>query len=130
MREPNRVWVSDMTYLHTRQGFAFLAVEIDLFSRKVISWNLDRHLRDELITRTISEAVAYRRLVKPVLFHSDQGSQYSSRRTRRYLQVHGIEASMSRRGNCYDNAVAESFFSNLKKELGRRVCYPTHEAAE
>ena len=71
--EPNRVWVSDMTYLHTRQGLAFLAVVIDLFSRKVISWSLDRHMRDELITRTIGDAIAYRRPIKPVLFHSDQG---------------------------------------------------------
>lgn len=122
--------MSDITYLNTHKGFAFLAVVIDLLSRKVVSWNISRHMRDELITRTVGDAVAQLGRVTPILFHSDQGSQYSSRRIRCYLEAHCIMVTMSFRGTCYDNAVAESFFSNLKKELRRRVCYPSYEAAE
>ena len=110
---PNKVWVSDITYIPCLQGMLYLAVILDLYSRKVIGWQLVGHMRAELIGDTIDVAVA-RRGTLPALFHSDRGSQYVSDLVEEKLL--GVTISMSRKGNCWDNAVAESFFGTLKSE--------------
>lgn len=111
--QPNKVWVSDITYIPSRQGMLYLAVILDLYSRQVVSWQLADHMRSELIGEVIDIAVA-RRGVLPELFHSDRGSQYVSELVGGKLL--GVTISMSRKGNCWDNAVAESFFGTLKSE--------------
>lgn len=128
-QEPDAVWVTDITYIRTLQGWLYLAVVLDLFSRKVIGWSMKSTLAKEIVLDAILMAVWNRKPTRPVIIHSDQGSQYSSDEWQRFCQQHQLEASMSRRGNCYDNAVAESFFSSLKKE---RICnqvYHTRDKA-
>jgi putative transposase len=114
---PNRVWVGDITAVRTRAGWLYLAVVIDLFSRRVVGWAADTHMRTELVLAALSQAVRLRRPERGLIFHSDRGVQYASREYRDYLGRHGIKQSMSRKGDCWDNAVAESFFSTLKTEL-------------
>ena len=110
---PNKVWVSDITYIATAQGWVYLAVVIDLFSRMVIGWQLGNHMRAELVCEAVQNAQV-RRDCLPKLFHSDRGSQYVSEAMEE--QLRGVVISMSRKGNCWDNAVAESFFGTLKTE--------------
>ena len=129
VNQPNLWWVSDITYIHTQEGFLFLAVVMDLFSRMIIGWSMSARITEELTLDALLAAYWRRKPDEKVYFHSDQGSQYTSRRFRQLLQTLNIEASMSRRGNCYDNAVAESFFSNLKKEKIRRKKYKTRDEA-
>jgi transposase InsO family protein len=126
---PDRKWVSDFTYIHTRQGLLFLAVVIDLFSRKVVGWSMQEHMRTELVADALSMALETRRPGKGLLHHSDRGTQYASADYRQLLAAHGAESSMSRTGNCYDNAVAESFFGTLKTERVYRRDYATIEQA-
>jgi len=114
---PNRVWACDLTYLWTEQGWLYLWVVLDLFSRRVIGWSMTEHMRAEGAMEALKMALAHRRPKEALLHHSDRGSQYACGDYRDLLDQHGIEASMSRAGNCYDNAVAESFFSTLKTEL-------------
>jgi transposase InsO family protein len=111
--EPNTVWVSDITYIPYRHGMLYLSVVLDLHSRKVIGWQLANHMKAELVSETIERAIV-RRGCLPKLFHSDRGSQYVSELVANKLQ--GVTISMSRKGNCWDNAVAESFFGTLKLE--------------
>lgn len=115
--EPNRVWVGDVTALLTRSGWVFLAVLIDLSSRRVVGWAVSRFNDTELALEALEMALRLRRPQKGLIHHTDRGSPYASRDYRETLAVHGIRASMSRKGNCWDNAVAESFFSSLKFEV-------------
>ena len=114
--EPNKWWVSDITYIHTQEGFLFLAVVMDLYARNIVGWSMSHRMTDDLVLDALTMAYWRRRPKTVVKLHSDQGSQYNSRNFARLLKQLNIEPSMSRRGNCWDNAVAESFFSNLKKE--------------
>lgn len=124
--QPNEVWVSDITYIATAAGWAYLAVIIDLYSRRVIGWQLAEHMRAELVCQAAQQAIA-RRSTLPALFHSERGSQYVSDELEHVLP--GVTLSMSRRGNCWDNAVAESFFGTLKGEHVAHETYRTHHEA-
>jgi len=126
---PDEAWVSDITYLRTWQGWLYLAVVVDLYSRKVVGWSMKPTLAKELALDALLMAVWRRKPQAPVLVHSDQGSQYGSDEWRRFCTAHNLEPSMSRRGNCWDNAVAESFFSSLKKERVKKRIYKTRDLA-
>ena len=123
--EPNKVWVTDITYLRTCEGWLYLAVVIDLFSRQVIGWSMSSRIDKELAMSALLMAVWRRKPATEVLVHSDQGSQFSSYDWRDFLVSHNLVQSMSRRGNCHDNAVAETFFQLLKRERARRKVYAT-----
>ena len=112
----NQIWVSDITYIPTRQGFLYLSAIMDLFSRKLIGWRCDDHLKSSLIIDAFKMAITRRKSSNNMLLHSDRGIQYASNESRSFLQKHNIQPSMSRKGNCYDNAAMESFFSLLKTE--------------
>ena len=129
VERPDQAWVTDITYLRTWQGWLYLAVVVDLYSRKVVGWSMKPTLAKELALDALLMAVWRRRPRVPVLVHSDQGSQYGSDAWRRFCTAHNLEPSMSRRGNCWDNAVAESFFSSLKKERIKKRIYKTRELA-
>jgi putative transposase len=126
--KPNTAWVTDITYIRTWQGWLYLAVVMDLFSRKIVGWSTGPTIARDLILNAVMIAVRRRR-PKQALIHSDQGSQYGSDDWRRFCKTNGLEPSMSRRGNCWDNAVAESFFSSLKKERVRKRIYKNRDAA-
>lgn len=126
---PNQWWVSDITYIRTQEGFLFLVVVMDLFARNIVGWSMSHRITDDLVLDALTMAHWRRRPNDTVMLHSDQGSQYSSRACTKLLEALDIEPSMSRRGNCHDNAVAESFFANLKKEKVRRKKYRTREEA-
>ena len=128
--EPDKAWVADITYIWTNQGWIYLAVVIDLFSRLVVGWSMADHMRAELVLNALRAALGHRAPSEEgLVFHSDRGSQYASDAYRAALREHGIVCSMSRKGNCWDNAVAESFFSSLKTELVHRTVFLTHESA-
>jgi putative transposase len=141
---PDRAWVPDITYIRTWQGWLYLAVVMDLFARKVVGWSMKPTLARELVLDAILMAVWRRKPREPVLdailmavwrrkpkrkvlIHSDQGTQYGSNDWLRFCRDHDLEPSMSRRGNCWDNAVVESFFSSLKKERIKKRVYKTRE---
>jgi putative transposase len=116
--EPDRVWVADMTYIWTGEGWLYLAVIIDLFSRRVVGWSMADHMRTELVLTALEAALGQRNASpQGLMFHSDRGSQYASADYQIALQTADIQGSMSRRANCWDNAVAESFFGTIKTEL-------------
>ena len=125
----DQVWVTDITYIRTHEGWAYLAVVIDLFSRRVIGWSLQARMTTDLALQALLMAIWRRKPKQKVIIHSDQGSQFTSHEWQTFLKTHNLEASMSRRGNCYDNAVAESFFQLLKRERIRRKTYATREDA-
>ena len=127
---PNQVWVTDITYIRTWAGFLYLAVVMDLYSRKIIGWSMKTSLRREIVIDALLMAVWRRKPKGEVVVHSDQGSQYGSYDCRKFLKDHNLKPSMSRRGNCWDNAVMESFFSSLKKERIRRRVYHTIDEAK
>lgn len=127
---PNQWWVSDITYIHTHEGFLFLAVVMDLYARNIVGWSMSDRITDDIVLDALTMAYWRRKPKQTVKFHSDQGSQYTSRHFKKLLIEFNIEPSMSRRGNCWDNAVAESFFSNLKKEKIRRTKYKTRDEAK
>lgn len=127
--EPNRVWVTDITYIHTHEGWLYLATVLDLFSRQVVGWSMQPRMERDLVLSALLMAVWRRQPKERVMVHSDQGSQYSSGDWQKFLKAHNLEASMSRRGNCHDNAVAESFFQLLKRERIRRKTYLTRDEA-
>jgi putative transposase len=128
--EPNRVWMSDVTYLPTAGGWCYLAVVMDAYARRVIGWALDTQITAMLTLAALEQAVTARRPRAPVLHHSDRGIQYACAAYRAALARYGMEASMSRRGNCWDNAVVESFFASLKTERTAEKRYATVEEAE
>ena len=121
---PDQAWVGDITYIRTSEGWLYLAVILDLFSRRVIGWSMADHMRTELVANALKMALGSRIPEKGMLHHSDRGSQYASHSYRNLLEKNGITCSMSRRGECYDNAVAESFFGTLKTELIYRKSWP------
>jgi len=125
---PNRVWATDITYVWTSEGWLYLAVVLDLFARRVIGWALADNLRTELVSAALTMALGRRVRPTTVLHHSDRGSQYASAAYQRLLRAHGIIGSMSRAGNCWDNAVVESFFATLKTELIDRRSWATRAA--
>jgi len=114
---PDQAWVTDTTFIPTRQGVLFLAVVIDLYARQVVGWAMSVSNNKQLVCDALNMAVLHRRPAAGVLHHSDQGSPYTSAQYKEILVKHGMVMSMSRTGNCHDNAVAESFFANLKNEL-------------
>jgi putative transposase len=129
VEQPNQWWVSDITYIKTHEGFLFLAVVMDLYARNIVGWSMGSRMTDDLVLSALTMAYWRRKPTQKVMLHSDQGSQYTSRAYQSLLKSFNIEPSMSRRGNCWDNAVAESFFSNLKKEKIRRKIYKTRDEA-
>ena len=126
---PNRVWVGDITFIWTAEGWLYLATLIDLFSRAVVGWAMSDRVTDDLTLAALRMAVETRAARPGLIHHSDQGSQYTSDAYRRVLADRGFVASMSRRGNCWDNAVAESFFATLEKELLADWIPETRDAA-
>lgn len=126
--QPNKAWVTDITYIRTWQGWLYLAVVMDLFSRKIIGWSAGPTIHRELVLDAVLMAVRRRRPRQTVI-HSDQGTQYGSDAWRRFCKSNHLEPSMSRRGNCWDNAVAESFFGSLKKERIKKHIYKNRELA-
>ncbi|HFG9348897.1 TPA: IS3 family transposase [Salmonella enterica subsp. enterica serovar Birkenhead] len=125
----NQVWVTDITYIRTWQGWLYLAVVIDLFARNVVGWSMKPTLSRELALDALMMAVWRRKPDGEVVVHSDQGSQYGSDDWQRFCRANNLAPGMSRRGNCWDNAVAESFFSSLKKERIRKRIYKTRDLA-
>ncbi|HEU5126139.1 MAG TPA: IS3 family transposase [Verrucomicrobiae bacterium] len=121
MTAPNRAWCVDITYVPTTEGWLYLAGVLDLYSRRIVGWAMADHLETRLPLAALNMALVQRRPGTDLLHHSDRGVQYASKDYRRKLQTHGIEASMSRKGNCYDNAAMESFWSTLKNELLHRL---------
>jgi putative transposase len=126
---PNTHWVTDITYLRTAEGWLYLAIVLDLFSRQIVGWSMRNTMHSDGVLDALMMAVWRRKPLPGLILHSDQGTQFTSSDWQAFLKRHGIVCSMSRRGNCYDNAVAESFFQLLKRERVRRRIYPSREAA-
>ena len=128
--KPNMVWVADITYLWTGEGWLYLAIILDLYSRKVVGWHLSDRLTKELVIKAFLKAYWSRKPAKGLIHHSDRGSQYTSKDFQNLLVNVGARSSMSGKGNCYDNAVAESFFHSLKTELGSNKIFKTKQEAK
>lgn len=126
---PNKVWVADMTTIHTREGWLHLAIVLDLFARRIIGWAISHRQNAELPITALTKAIDQRRPVRGLICHTDQGSVYGSKDYKAVLAKHDILASMSRRGNCHDNAVMESWFSTMKNELTHLCVYDTRAQA-
>jgi putative transposase len=126
---PNTKWVADITYIPTREGWLYLAAVLDLFSRKVVGWSMSDQITADLVEQALRMALYERQPDPGLLHHSDRGSQYASEQIRQILATHHITASMSRTGNCYDNAVMESFFSTVKCEWVHHQDYKTRKEA-
>jgi putative transposase len=122
---PNRLWVADITYLRTWQGWLYLVAVQDVFSRRIVGWSMADHMRTELVTDALQMALAQRRPAPGLIWHSDQGGQFVSLAFGQQARAAGIAQSMGSRGDCFDNAVAESFFATLKKELIHGRTWPT-----
>jgi putative transposase len=127
---PDQVWVTDITYIRTYEGWLYLTVVIDLYSRAVVGWSMKSTMATELVLDALMMAVWRRCPKTPVMIHSDQGSQFGSDEFNRWCKDNRLVPSMSRRGNCWDNAVAESFFSSLKKERIKRRIYASRQEAK
>jgi putative transposase len=127
---PNERWASDITYIKTRQGWLYLAVVLDLYSRRIVGWSMSRWITRHLVISALNMAVDQRLPGEELIHHSDRGSQYTSDDFRDELEKHNIECSMSGTGNCYDNAVVESFFGLLKRERVNRKYYSTRDDAK
>ncbi len=127
---PDRYYVGDITYVHTQKGWLYLAVVIDLFSRKVVGWSMDRRMKAQLVNDALLMALWKRKPAKGLVWHTDRGSQYASDSHRAILKDHRITQSMSRKGNCWDNAVSESFFHTLKTELVHHEQFQTRADAK
>lgn len=127
---PNTKWVSDVTYVWTQEGWLYLAVIMDLYSRAIIGWCMQARMTRNLVCEALSSALERRYFPQQVIVHSDRGSQYASEDYRQLLHKHQLVGSMSKRGDCYDNAAMESFFHTLKVELVHDECYITREQAQ
>ena len=127
---PNERWASDITYIATHQGWLYLAVVLDLYSRRIVGWSMGRWISRQLAIDALRMAIGQRCPEGELLHHSDRGSQYTSDDFRDELDKHGIQCSMSARGNCYDNAVVESFFGLMKRERVNRTRYLTRDEAK
>lgn len=128
--KPDQVYVSDITYLWTQEGWLYLAVFIDLYSRRVVGWSMGTRMKAGLVTDALRMAIWRRQPAAGLIVHSDRGSQYASKAYRRLLKANGFVGSMSRKGDCWDNAVAESFFASLKKERVHWKHYQTRIEAQ
>lgn len=128
--KPNQVWTTDITYVWTLQGWLYVAVVIDLFSRQVVGWAIDDHMRTSLCVQALQMAFWRRKPPPGLLHHSDRGSQYASRNYREHLAIMGMQQSMSRKGNCWDNSPTERFFRSLKHEQLNYERFKTKEAAK
>ena len=128
--QPNQAYVSDITYVNTQEGWLYLAIVIDLFSRKVVGWSMSPRMTANLVCDALKMAIWQRKPKRGLIVHSDRGSQYASHDYRKLLQMYGCIGSMSRKGNCWDNAVAESFFGSLKQERVQWRHYQTRYEAQ
>ena len=128
--EPDRAYVSDITYINTQEGWLYLAVVIDLFSRKIVGWSMSSRMKADLVCDALKMAIWQRKPKRGLVVHSDRGSQYASHDYRKMLNLYGCVGSMSRKGNCWDNAVAESFFGSLKQEQVQWRYYRTRYEAQ
>jgi putative transposase len=126
---PNRKWIADFTYIWTAEGWLYVAAVVDLFSRRVVGWSMSASMTAQLVTDALLMAIWRRGKPKALLHHSDRGSQYTSEQFQRLMADHGVTCSMSRSGNCWDNAAMESFFSSLKTERTARKTYRTRDDA-
>jgi putative transposase len=126
---PNKKWVTDITYIRTLEGWLYLATVLDLFSRKIVGWATSNRINEALVSMALKDGVAKRKPGAGLLHHSDRGVQYASENYQKLLGNLGMVCSMSRKGNCWDNAVAESFFGKFKTEWVRGQVYPTRELA-
>jgi transposase InsO family protein len=127
---PNQKWTSDITYVWTNEGWLYLAVVMDLYSRAIVGWSMNRRMTQQLVCDALSMALFRRSFPKGTILHSDRGSQYCSKRYQRLLVNNRLRCSMGRRATCYDNAVTESFFHTLKVELVHRMLYTTRRMAK
>ena len=128
--QKNSLWTTDITYIWTREGWLYLSVILDLWSRAVVSWEADRSMDENLVIKPLEKALKEREPNGELILHSDRGSQYASQRLRNILKENNISQSMSSKGNCYDNAPTESFFSTLKRELVYRQSFKTRDEAK
>ena len=126
---PNKTWTGDITYVWTRQGWMYLAVVLDLFNREIVGWSMRKRITKDIVTKALAMAIQRKRPQAGLIFHSDRGSQYASNEFRKLLEEHHFVQSMSGKGNCYDNAVTESFFHTLKTELVYFERYKTRSEA-
>lgn len=124
---PNEVWAGDITYLKTGEGWMYLAVVMDLYSRRIVGWSINRRMTTALISEALTRAVTLRQPPKGLVFHSDRGSQYTSRDYQKLLAIHGIRSSMGDVGACWDNAVVERFFGSLKHDWIFKIPQPTRK---
>lgn len=129
VNQANQVYAGDITYIHTQEGWLYLAVVIDLFSRQIVGWSMTEHMRAKLVNDALLMAIWKRKPAKGLLWHTDRGSQYASESHRVLLKQHDIRQSMSRKGNCWDNAVSESFFHTLKTELVHHQTFRNRDEA-
>jgi transposase InsO family protein len=127
---PNQIWVSDLTYVPTARGWLYLALVMDLWSRRIVGWAMADHLRSELVVAALQMAVTHRRPARGLIVHSDRGVQYASRETRAFLAAHGVVSSMSRAGNPYDNAWMESAIGKIKNEVLGETLPADHALAQ
>lgn len=125
--EPNAVWAGDITYLRTAEGWMYLAVVMDLYSRRIVGWHVDKRMTTDLISKAMIKAYNLRQPPKGLVFHSDRGSQYTSKRFRKLLNSYGMRASMGDVGACWDNAVVERFFGSLKHDWILKITHPTRD---
>jgi transposase InsO family protein len=129
VKQPNRLWTSDITYVRTQEGWLYLAVFLDAYSRRIVGWSMNHRLSDQLIINAFKQAWLHRQPLPGLIVHSDRGSQYCSRFFKELLDTHRYQQSMSSTGNCYDNAITESFFATLKVELIYDERYRTRNEA-
>lgn len=125
----NRLWTSDITYIWTSEGWLYLAVVLDVCSRRIVGWGMSHRLQDDLVMAALEQAFGRRRVETGLIFHSDQGSQFAGNACQKLLDDHRVRPSMSRKGDCYDNAITESFFGTLKTELVYQEKFQTREEA-
>ena len=128
--QPDTYWVGDITYIPTKKGWLYLATVIDLYSRQIVGWSMADHMRSKLVNDALTMAIWKRKPKKGLIWHTDQGSQYASDSHRSILKDHKIIQSMSKKGDCWDNAVAESFFHTLKTELTNHQQFDNHQEAK
>ena len=130
VQQPNQAWVSDISYVWTSEGWLYLAVIVDLHSRKIVGWSMSSRMKAQLVCDALTMAIWQRQPHEGLIVHSDQGVQYASEKYRNMLKLHGFEGSMSKKGCCWDNAVAESFFGSLKQERIHWRNYQTRYEAQ
>ena len=126
---PNEKWVSDITYIHTEEGWLYLAGIVDVFHAEIVGYEFSNRMKKEIVINAMNKAVELKKPPKGIILHSDRGSQYCSKYSRKLLREHGIHGSMSRKGNCYDNAMMESFWGILKTELIYGIKFRTRAEA-